>query len=202
LWEQDPIKGYYLESVQTDNKCGTCHAKVRKDGTILLSKGEIEEVGHHGVWIDIFPLDKVAHNKKIRAKKNKIGREMILLTRANVNNTNDSFKKKTVRGIFRLIPDNIRQKRVKNLHKWLIDHMDDGIENGYDWKSMSTFDNINQLSFSSDLDSGYTNIAFGEGSFLIFENYKDMLERTYGDYMELPPVEERVCTHNPVKIQL
>ena len=200
-WLKDPMDGYHLESILTDDCCGTCHAKVRKNGTILLSKGEIETEGHHGIWVDIFPLDKVSLDEKIRAQKYRFGRELILLTRANVNSYIDSFKKRITRNIIRAIPHGIRTHRIRNLHCWLLNHMDDGIEAGYEWKSMSTLENINKLRFSSELVSGYTKIGFNGRAFSVFEHYDDMLRDTFGDYMKLPPETERTCKHNPVKVQ-
>ena len=200
-WMKHPVNGYYLESILTDDYCGTCQAKVRKNGTILLSKGEIESEGHHGIWVDIFPLDKIPFDEKIRAKKYKLGREIILLTRANVNNTLDSFMKRITRNALRIIPHTIRVKRLHNLHMWLLDHMDDGIKYGYEWKSMSTMDNITKLRFSPNLASGYTRIGFNGRAFSVFDQYEEMLKDTFGDYMKLPPESERVCKHNPVKIQ-
>ena len=199
-WMRDPVIGYHLESILTDDHCGTCHAKVRKDGTILLSEGEIEEEGHHGIWVDIFPLDKVSLDEKIRTKKFKIGRDIILLSRANVNSKIDSLAKKVSRGLFRIIPRKMRIKRLLLLHEWLVNHMEDGVEAGYEWKSMSTLDNIKKVRFLPNLDSGYTKIAFGGRDFSIFENYEEMLTYTFGDYMKLPPESERVCKHNPVKV--
>ena len=80
----------------------------------------------------------------------------------------------------RIIPRSIRMKKLFALHTWLLDHMEDGNELGYEWKSMSTMDNIKKLSFPPDL-------AF--------------LKYTFGDYMKLPPESDRVCKHNPVKVQ-
>ena len=200
-WVMHPVEGYYLESILTDDHCGTCHAKVRKNKTVFLSKGEIESEGHHGIWVDIFPLDKVPFDKKIRAKKYRFGREIILLTRANVNCSQDSFMKKVIRTVLRIIPNSLRSNRIRKLHYWLLNHMEEGVEGGYEWKSMSTMENIIKLRFSPELTSGYTQIGFNGRSFSVFNHYEDMLQDTFGDYMKLPPKSERTCKHNPVKVQ-
>lgn len=110
-WLKTPINGYYLETVLTDPHCSICHAKVRKDGTILLSEGEIESVGHHGIWVDIFPFDKVTkENQKDVINE---ARKLIVLSRANVDNTNDGFKKKAVRNLTRTIyPEKKRRSEI------------------------------------------------------------------------------------------
>lgn len=50
-WKKNPLSGYYLETCLDDPYCGTSHVKLRKDDTILLSKGEDETKGHHGIWL-------------------------------------------------------------------------------------------------------------------------------------------------------
>lgn len=35
---------------------------------------------------------------------------------------------------------------------------------------------------------------------MVFSNYDTILRIMYGDYMELPPLKERICRHDPKKI--
>lgn len=200
LWSENPPDGYYLESILTDERCGTCHAKVRKEGTVFLSDGEIESEGHHGIWVDIFPLDKVSANKKKRAEKLRRGRELVFLTRANVNSARDNFQKRLVRSVFKLIPRALRRKRILRIHRWLAEHMEDGAEEGYVWVDMSTLKTIATHRFSLNLENGYVLAEFGGAQFPLFSEYDSMLTRLYGDYMQLPPESER-SNHHPVKIK-
>lgn len=200
-WQRNGVQGYYLESILTDAHCGICHAKVRKNGTVFLSEDEVEGEGHHGIWVDIFPLDKVSTNARIRAQKYLIGAGIIFYTRANAPCTNDPLSKKIVRGIFGLIPASVRQKRLIKMHQWLLDHTEDGTAAGYVWKNMACLDFIKDFSYSPDAVSGYTTLEFCGKKFPVFENYKQMLHAQYGDYMQLPPEPERVCKHHPAKIE-
>ena len=79
--------------------------------------------------------------------------------------------------------------------------MKNGNNAGYEWKSMSTMANIRNLYYLPNLDSGYTTILFNGKQFSIFEHYEDMLTYNFGDYMKLPPESERICKHNPLKVQ-
>lgn len=56
--------------------------------------------------------------------------------------------------------------------------------------------------FPSTLIDEIVPINFEGKSFSIYGNYDVMLRNIYGDYMKLPPVEERICKHNPVKIHM
>ena len=44
-------------------------------------------------------------------------------------------------------------------------------------------------------------VLFEEYEFDIYGDWNQMLTIIYGDYMKLPPENERVCKHNPVKLQ-
>jgi lipopolysaccharide cholinephosphotransferase len=201
-WIKEPMPGYYLESIPTDKQCGICHAKVRKDNTLFISEGERAGKGHHGVWVDVFPLDKVPNNKAIRDKKIACGRKLVLLARANANSSVDGLKKRLVRRLVRVLPKSVSVVMTRNAYQWLVVHADDGVEEGYEWHSMSTLENIDAMSFPEDMCGSYTKIQFCDYNFEVFSGYEEMLSRIYGDYMSLPPESERVCKHNPVEVRL
>lgn len=197
-WNKNPIDGYYLETLLTDNHCGICHAKLRKEGTLLLSKGEIESVGHHGIWVDVFPLDKITVENSNTIKKNAM--KLILLSRANVDNTNDTGTKKLVKFLTRIMfPDKKRYQQIQkclnvfNKNEKLTSH-------DYVWKDLAaTY--LFKYSFSKELPYSVIDVQFNNHYFHIYSNYDEMLRVLYGDYMKLPPIDEQVCKHDPIKIQ-
>lgn len=196
-WKKNPIDGYYLETVMSDPHCGTCHAKVRKNNTILLSDGEIESEGHHGIWVDIFPLDKA----KIFDQEPtiKIARRLILLSRANVHMSNDGLQKKIIRNAIRILyPEKRRNSEILKCIKQL-SKTDSILKDEYVWKSLSATYAF-KYNFPQALPDNTIKISFEGKEFQIYSNYDEMLKIIYGDYMKLPPESERVCRHNPVKV--
>lgn len=194
-----PMEGYYFQDFETDNNCMMNHGKVRKNGTILLSEGENKENGHHGIWIDIFPLDKISNNKVKVFKTTVFGKIIVLLTRANQLLVSNDIKKVVVNRLIRLIPGFCRHKillfcarRIRIYDKRIVDD--------FTWTSMSALENFN-LRFPREMVCKYTLIKFNGKSFICFKNYKEMLRILYGDYMLLPPKSERVCKHNPIEIK-
>lgn len=198
VWNKNPVEGYYLETVMSDPHCGTCHAKVRKNNTILLSDGEIESEGHHGIWVDIFPLDKALTSNQDATLK--VARRLILLSRANVHMANDGFKKKAIRsGIRMLYPEKKRHSEIMKCIKQL-SKTDSALQDGYVWKSLSATYAF-KYNFPKTLPDKITMITFENKEFQIYSDYDKMLRIIYGDYMKFPPESERVCRHNPVKIK-
>ena len=55
--------------------------------------------------------------------------------------------------------------------------------------------------FPMDSIGEYTTILFNGKEFMINKNYDELLRSLYGDYMELPPEEDRVCKHQPLELK-
>ncbi len=197
LWKKHPVAGYTLSCLQYDDFCAVCHAKVHKDGTVLLSKGDIESIGHHGIWLDIFPLDKVGDRKNQKAVFRK-ATELVLIARANTRSTLDSLQKKTARKLTALIPKSVRRKRIRKILRWLAENNKHLVSN-YKIVSLSAIYAF-QYRFPEEMTKKIEQIEFNGHKFDIYSEYDQMLSIMYGDYMKLPPEHERVCTHNPVKI--
>ena len=175
------------------------HGKIRKNGTILLMAGE-DERGHHGIWIDIFPLDKVPKDDSLAEEVLKRGKTTVFLTRALVTRRSDNLKKKSIRFLINLLPFQLRRKRLIRALKWIEEH-DAKVTKDYDWVSMSSLGQM-KIRFPESMIEGYVEMKFENQTFMAFRNYEDMLVTQYGDYMRLPPLEQQVCKHNPVVLEL
>lgn len=194
---KNPIPSLIFSNFENYKYCEISHGKVGKVGTVFLQKGDVESVGHHEIWVDIFPFDKTPINVK-NSETIKIGKELIMLTRANVLRTDDNLIKRIVRLIIRLYP--FRHKRMKkNVQK--LKELDLKILDNYEWISLSCLESIKKWRYPSKLLENYTEIMFDGYPFMVFNGYKEILSILYGDYMQLPPETERVCKHNPVRIE-
>ncbi|MBR6155340.1 MAG: LicD family protein [Lachnospiraceae bacterium] len=195
-WSNNPISGYYFEYFEWDNQTQNCHAKIRKDNTVLLSDIEDENYGHHGIWVDIFVMDKVSRDPNQRVKMKKLGRNMILLVKGNGRLPGEKITKRIVRSAIRMIPN--RKKLLKNIINQLKENNKKEI-NSFDWCDMCTIEYLN-IYYPPETSEKYTRLVFCNREFPVFANYDAILRILYGDYMKLPPIEERVCTHSPKKI--
>ena len=198
-WKKAPVSGFYFQNYEEDDFCTTSHGKVRKDGTLLLTPSENPNRGHHGIWIDIFPLDKLSNESSLRRKTLRQARKIIAITRAAEVIPNDPFIKRMMRMMIRIIPSGIRKKELKKALKWFQDN-DERVQHDYVWKSMAADWHIKKWTFPSDMTNDYCSVYFNGRAFSAFRDYRIMLELLYGDYMTLPPESERICKHNPLEI--
>lgn len=84
----------------------------------------------------------------------------------------------------------IRNSSEKKLRQF------DGLKSEFEYEDISAAIWMNKY-YPSNMFDKYTNIVFSDHEFQIVNDYKRMLEIKYGNYMQLPPIEERVCRHNP-----
>ena len=198
--KEHPLDGYFFQNFEIDKACMMNHGKLRKNGTILLSEGEREDIGHHGIWIDIFPLDKYSGNKLQAFKTVFYGKLIILFTRANQIISAQDNNKRFVNKLIRIIPDVIRQKILLFAARKLRQY-DKSITRDYEWISMSALYSF-KFKYPDSIIREYGILNFNGRDFNAFKKYDNILSIIYGDYMKLPPESERVCRHNPIKVKL
>lgn len=198
--EKNPIDGLYFQNYEKDLFCGVNHGKLRKDNTLFLQKGEDINVGHHGIWIDIFPFDKLPCNLNKRKKIESIGTKIILLTRANVVKSDDSLKKIITRCLIRLIPEKLRHKKLVKYTR-ILEKNNELLVDDYCWVCMSDLKSIYKVRVSKECCLKYTELEFEGYKFSSFVGYDEFLKVLYGDYMQLPPKEDRIWKHKPEHIE-
>lgn len=193
----NPVKGYTMDSPELNPSCAISHAKMMKDGTVLISSDwECEDTENHGIWIDIFPLDKITDKTKRRIYR--IGRKIIFLTRAYGGNKNDGRIKAFIRVLARCIPRPIAKKKLAGyLHELALN--DQETQTDYQWTVLAA-ENTFRYAFESEMMNAMRRTEFEGQRFLITDRYDSMLRRLYGDYMTLPPASKQVCKHQPARI--
>lgn len=199
VWKNYHIQGYYLEHYETDGFTQNTHAKIRKNGTMLLSDIEDENLGHHGIWIDIFIIDKVSCDQDKAKKVISAGRQLIFMAKANGRLPGESTKKKVARAVLKVLyPAAQRKKKLKQIADFLRNN-DKTTTRNYMRCDMCTLDYL-KIRFPQETGDEYTLLTFEGRGFQVFSNYDAVLRIMYGDYMKLPPIEERVCKHRPKKV--
>ena len=54
--------------------------------------------------------------------------------------------------------------------------------------------------YPADMLDNFVDLPFEDGEFMCFADWDEHLRRKFGDYMQLPPEEERTWCHPPLKI--
>ncbi len=190
-WRQNPVAGFTLAGDDEPN-CRINHSKILKDGTILSSKEDIEKDIHHGIWVDIFAMDKVPQDAKLRKKLLKYAKYRLVYTR-DYPYTNGG-KMLNIASRILLAKSKIKKLKLKKKYSGYISQYRD-MEHDFDFMSLSSPEGLRYLQSPNLFE--VKEIDFSGHKFSITEHVNQMLSELYGDYMKFPPEADRICKHNP-----
>lgn len=158
---------------------------------------------HQGIYIDICPIDNIPDNKiLLTLQKIKIIFYTLVRNTRNKeifirNLTNNHQISKIIYSILKIFnkpgtylkEQTVVQKYNNNVTKLcgIICEGKNLINTPKDMKP-----------FPSCLIQEYIEVEFERKTFKCFKNYDELLNRWYGNYMELPPEEERIVYHKPL----
>lgn len=146
---------------------------------------------HHGVWVTVMPFDKVPDDDSDRRK---IKRIITLLTKV-YNRKLDfsyelSFKYKLLKLMCSCISVSMLYSLINNIAKKYA--QEDVKELG----PMVGWGQFNDGPVPKCAFDEYMDVEFEGHIFKAITGYDKYLKGTYGDYMQLPPISERVPSHN------
>lgn len=193
LWNQNPPEGYLLQN--KDNAAGFTQSftKIRKEHTTFLQNEW--EAGRYqtGIFIDVFPIDRLPDggiNRKLFLVE---GMFYQLLNREFIPPQGSWAEKMVSRAFLACIP---KQKRSGLRKKLLADMLRRG-KGGSETVAIETLWSM-RIPLPGNLTEDYVQLPFEDGNFMCFGDWKSLLERHFGDYMTLPPEEERTWKHHPI----
>lgn len=178
----------FLQTYESDSEYPHVFAKIRNSNTAFVETSVKNNKINHGIYIDIFPLDR-CFLKKRKSVMFKLKR-YILYTRVGslYKNYVNSPKTAFPRAVAKMLCPNA-EKALYKLDKL--------------YKSTPDGDMI--INFSGIYGEREIMPAdwYGEGTTIEFEGievtvpceYKKWLSQVYGDFMKYPPVEKRVTHH-------
>ena len=141
-----------------------------------------------GVYMDIFPVDYVTEDLQERERIFKQKKLLYKIRRCKISNSNP-LQSRMAYLVYKHWPLTVKQieRRIRKLI----------VLTG----PTHTVCNMTEAGpsikgcFPADDIASSVNIEFEGRLYKTMVGYKDYLERTYGDYMTLPPVEQRVTHH-------
>lgn len=180
---------YRVLDYRLDEKYYYPFAKVIDKSTYLNEEMYID-YEEFGVYVDIFPMDKVSSKKlKLRMLKLKI-----LAKKFSMSVCNDEFYK--TKPFYKRI---IRKFIQKHPYEYYIQKLDEMAqkENELDCEYIGTIiagQGVKDV-FPIELFEKYDYLDFEDTKLMVIREYDKFLTHRFGDYMKLPPVERRISEH-------
>ena len=195
IWDSTAPKGYVLQNTRTDFDFTQNFTKIRKDHTTFL-QNETERGKHYhkGIFVDIFPGDRVPSGAVKRNIQYVACAVNLLYSRGHTSSSG---------GVIGMT-EKILLKASKEKYVTRREHAENWIRrwNG-DVSLQYVFPNTIGCSrryYPANLFENMKTIAFNGKQYMCVADADTVLRIEYGDDMQLPPVEERVWKHHPILI--
>ena len=194
LWQKDPPQGYILQNKSNSPNFGQSFTKIRKDHTTFLQAPKDIGKFHNGIFVDVFPMDRLPRGRAAQAVFYFDCILYLLYTRGYVPPKGNPLIKAVSRVLLRFTP----ASRVPGIRRRLLAritrHADDPT------LEIVTTETIGALRthYPANLTKTFTCLPFEGHPFQCFARWDESLRLKFGDYMQLPPEEERVWKHHPI----
>ena len=195
IWPSAAPKGYLLETERMYDDFVHTFLKIRKDHTTYLQFASEKKAKHHkGIYVDVFPADRRAPDCVSR-KLQQLEFALSLLY-------NRGYTQASGRTVFiqQFLLSLVPKRFHRRLSNWA------GVRSRR-WNSNSSSELVFpctirdcHIFYPSDLFEHLERIPFNGKDYLAIRDRDRFLRLQYGDYMQLPPEEERVWKHPPLLV--
>lgn len=193
LWEKQVPEGYLLQNKENTPLFTQSFSKIRKEHTCFL-QNEMERGRYHtGIFVDVFPIDRMPNLIWDRVLFQWKGMHYQLLTREFVP-SKASVPIKMVSGLLLMAIPERRRKQVRERDLLFLKSFHDVSLPRVAIETMSSL----RMPLPSDLLDQYVDCPFEGELFPVFKNWEGYLRCKFGDYMTLPPESERTWKHHPI----
>lgn len=194
IWEAVRPEGYILQNKENTPGFTQSFSKIRKDHTTFLQyESEIGKC-HTGIFLDIFPVDRIPDGKLRHYVFYWNCMKYQLFTRGFVPPKGNRLVKLGCTVLLACTP---KARRASARKKALAGITRFNDQRHLDTVMIETMGSMRKH-YAPDLLDAYTRLPFEDGAYMCFAGWDDHLRRKFGDYMQLPPESERGWQHHPI----
>ena len=190
---------YTLNCIQHDKKLGIFLSKVVLNGTNYRSVQQPAVIGDCGFWVDVIPYDHIYDNKFLATCYFRyLNFLLVLYAKKNGYKNGLTPLRKFVANMMKIfffwVPKEWLWKKLVN-YPYKLNKKDTGKRCYLAGRYGAPREFRDAYLFNGE----YTEIPFEDDNFMVLKRYKQFLADHFGDYMKLPPVEQRV-THQVAEL--
>lgn len=179
---------FFLQTQKTDKHYNWVYGKLRLKNTKYMRVGQEHLKQHAGIFMDIFPLDNAPDNKFIQWYFEVMCRMCRKIFWAPVGCV---FKENAFSRLFFKVLCFIPKKLTIYIYEFFAKFYQNKETSLYAYYNMDYLKGQRQL-IKKGWYGELTTMEFEGHEFFIPKDYDAILTQTYGDYMQFPPVEERI----------
>lgn len=169
-------------------------SKLRLNGTTCLEKFHPKDTAcHQGVYIDIFPCDNASDNGLMRKMQFYASKVVVAKSLYRRGYETDSTKKKIFMQLCRCLPLQPFLSLTKLAGRG---------DTQYVHSFLGGASKMEKSVYRREWFDKQILMTFQDGAFSVPAEYDALLTTLYGDYMELPPEEDRKCKQHTILVDL
>jgi len=191
----------FIQTYETDENYPNNFCKIRDVSTTLKEYSSKNIDMKTGVYIDVFPIDRVSSNKLIRKFDNYLITAILALKYSCTFEwamKSSNIVRKIIRVIFfpivRLIGTRVLN-RIETVIRTKNNKECNKLTYG-DRYSLPPYRLRDSMLMDIDIFSQYDQVEFEKRKFSVINKKEEYLNIMYGDYMQLPPEEKRIPHHD------
>lgn len=194
VWPQEETEGYVLQNKDIAPAFFQSFTKIRKDHTAFVMYESEKGQFHTGIFLDIFPIDRIPNGKLNRMLFKWHCMVYQLMVKGFAPPLSGAAVRFGSNVILALTPKSRREAVRRKMLKKITRYND---QRELETVAIETMGSIRKT-FAPDMLDEYVYLPFEDGEFMCFAGWEDHLRRKFGDYMQLPPEEERAWRHHPI----
>lgn len=194
LWKN--TDNYLLQNNNTDSDFSQSFSKIRKKNTAFVQKNDLGRKYHKGIYVDIFPFDRVPKSK-FKQKTQKFNAMLYqLFVRGYAPEKEGGLLNFGSKFLLKITPrqkyNNLIKKHLNKISQY---------SNNFKLKTVDfcVFKYMDKY-YDCDLFDDLIRIKYENIEVFAFSKYDYFLKKVYGDYMQLPPEEQQTWYHHPVYV--
>lgn len=187
---------YFIQTYKSDENYYRAYARMRLNNTTMMYANNTKYKTHHGIWIDIFPIVELnlgfeAKFKKLLIKIANTSRMQSLFeaTKESIAKEKSKLSLKLTELYYKLIPRKRREKLYDRILSYICKAKNKN-------SVTSLWCSITSTIPKSCYEGEPAKVLFEGEYYPLPAKYHEYLTIKYGDYMKLPPENERVCHAN------
>lgn len=195
VWDEDHIQGYFLQNKDNTPAFPQSFTKIRKEHTTFIQDKSEFGAYHTGIFVDVFPIDRMPAGFIRRAFFIWNCLCYQLLCREFVPPKGSLFTK-CIAGAVLLFS---RKEGREAKRKRLLDKITSDCNILDNTVAIETVNSV-LMPLPAGLLDDYIFLPFEDKEYMCFGQWHEYLTRKYGDYLTLPPDAERIWKHHPILI--
>ena len=193
IWKN--TEKYILVNKDTDNDFTQNFTKIKNKNTTFLQKEDIGRKYHKGIFVDIFPADRIPDGY-LKRKIFYANCLINLLYTRNHNSKSNSAIRFVESILLNVFSENTKLKILHKSRKFLTKY---NSQQNFQYIFLGDLRSCSLIHPANIFDDIILT-DFEDTKFFIFKQSDKLLKTVYGNYMELPPEEKQTWTHSPIEV--